>query len=1036
MGLFFLIFGLLASHASASSVSIKNAKTCESLGFSGAETCTVVRGFSGLKSYEEPRGSNRPNSMIYVAVLDENEFSAGSDEIFQLSTTTTDISISPKVSSTGILNRVQIYNYPGENVPRFVRLNGELLRRGHIHYHRDLKMLELLELNIPLDQTTHLTLSRNDRAGDQIECAVSYNQRNPDYSIPQSACFSPCTWDGSNCWMPDFTSYGYVVAGAATNTSASITIPLRKFGSALYGMAVDNIAVDITILTENSVRIRFYDPVNQRYEVPININNAPPERAISTNEFDVIYPEQEGSVFFLRIVRKSTGTVIFDTSISGITFEDQLLSLAIRLPSRNVYGLGESYHPTFRRELDDSTWPLWARDEPPNPFAKTSLYGTHPYYSVIEADGNAHGVLLYNSNAQEYILQSGAPAVVFRTIGGVLDLYVMTGPKPEDVTRQYTSLVGRSFLPPYWSFGFQLSRYGYNNLQNMKDAIARTKSCNIPIDVFYGDIDTMDQQADFTIDPVNFVGLPEYVDEQRALGMRYVPIIDPAIPGNRAGYDTYERGLRADAYITTAEGNILFGNVWPPEPVAFPDFFRTGTLNWWIDEITRFYQVLRFDGLWIDMNEPSNFNTNIPDPEGDYTLSCPASIYDDPPYVPKAGRLGPTDRLNDKTICLTTTQGDNGIFRHYDVHNLYGYSETIPTSRALQSATNRRGLVFTRSSFVGSGILGGHWTGDNYGYWDHMQYSVVGLLDFNIFGLPYVGADICGFFGDSEERLCERWQELGAFYPFSRNHNTIGTLDQDPCTWPATVGESTRKAMNIRYTLLPFFYTSFYRANQGIDGTVIRSLAWEFTSDQETWNIDRQFLWRDSLLVSPALDIGALTVTAYFPAGNWFDYYTGEKITSIGQYMLLDAPYDFIPLHVRSGRILPTQEPANNTVFSRQNAFGLIVALDATRNAVGDLFWDDGESIDTVAGGTYHYSTLNFAQDTLTQTVDHAYPAALQGLLLDKIEVLGNNGQVPTGVTGDISIDASIAYDPTYDKVILTGAAIPMGLPFSITFTY
>lgn len=80
-------------------------------------------------------------------------------------------------------------------------------------------------------------------------------------------------------------------------------------------------------------------------------------------------------------------------------------------------------------------------------------------------------------------------------------------------------------------------------------------------DVFYGDIDTMDKQADFTYDPVNFAGLPDFVDEQRAEGLRYVPIIDPAIPGNRPGYETYERGLRANAYVTTATGDILFGNV-------------------------------------------------------------------------------------------------------------------------------------------------------------------------------------------------------------------------------------------------------------------------------------------------------------------------------------------------------------------------------------------------------------------------------------------------------------------------------------------
>lgn len=74
----------------------------------------------------------------------------------------------------------------------------------------------------------------------------------------------------------------------------------------------------------------------------------------------------------------------------------------------------------------------------------------------------------------------------------------------------------------------------------------------------------MHLEADFTIDPVNFADLPAFVDEQRALGLRYVPIVDPAIPNRTTDYPTFDRGLQADAYIRWGAedgGGVLMGNV-------------------------------------------------------------------------------------------------------------------------------------------------------------------------------------------------------------------------------------------------------------------------------------------------------------------------------------------------------------------------------------------------------------------------------------------------------------------------------------------
>lgn len=115
-----------------------------------------------------------------------------------------------------------------------------------------------------------------------------------------------------------------------------------------------------------------------------------------------------------------------------------------------------------------------------------NLYGTHPFYMAIENDGKAFGVLIFNSNAQDYKIdeyEHDQAMITYRTIGGILDVFFFAGPRPEDVIRQYQSVIGLPFMPPYWALGFQLCRYGYETLENMKAAMQRTLDAKIPIDV-------------------------------------------------------------------------------------------------------------------------------------------------------------------------------------------------------------------------------------------------------------------------------------------------------------------------------------------------------------------------------------------------------------------------------------------------------------------------------------------------------------------------------------------------------------------------
>jgi len=212
------------------------------------------------------------------------------------------------------------------------------------------------------------------------------------------------------------------------------------------------------------------------------------------------------------------------------------------------------------------------------------------------------------------------------------------------------------------------------------------------------------------------------------------------------------------------------------------------------------------------------------------------------------------------------------------------------------------------------------------------------------------------------------------FLQFSRNHNIMGEIDQDPGAWGAVVAASSKAALEVRYTLLPYLYTLFYHhVNTG--SAVFRPLFYNFPQDSRTYGIDRQFMWGTGLLVSPVLTEDTTSVTAYFPESRVYSYYTGAEVGMRGGVETIPAPLDFIHVHVVGGNIIPTQEPARNTEVARNNSMGLIVALDDDGFAMGDLFYDDGESIETHISGDYFHTEFSMMFGFLGATVVHdGYP--------------------------------------------------------------
>lgn len=318
---------------------------------------------------------------------------------------------------------------------------------------------------------------------------------------------------------------------------------------------------------------------------------------------------------------------------------------------------------------------------------------------------------------------------------------------------------------------------------------------------------------------------------------------------------------------------------------------------------------------------------------------------DHPPYVINHVQTG--HDLSVHAISPNSTHSD-GV-QEYDVHSLYGHQGINATYHGLLKVwENKRPFIIARSTFAGSGKWAGHWGGDNFSKWGSMFFSISQALQFSLFGIPMFGVDTCGFNGNTDEELCNRWMQLSAFFPFYRNHNVLSAIPQEPYRW-ASVIDATKAAMNIRYAILPYFYTLFHLAHT-TGSTVMRALAWEFPNDPSLAAVGTQFLVGPSVMVIPVLEPQVDTVKGVFPGVGhgevWYDWYSQTAVDAKpGVNTTIPAPLGHIPVFVRGGSILPMQEVALTTRDARKTPWSLLASLSSNGTASGQLYLDDGESV-------------------------------------------------------------------------------------------
>lgn len=834
---------------------------------------------------------------------------------------------------------------------------------------------------------------------------------------------------------------GYKLISIQESSNGLIGLLQVKQKTTIYGPDIPNLQLFVKHENQDRLRVHITDAEKQRWEVPYNLlprEEAPTlKNAIGKSiKVQVGYGESEISgtelifsyisdPFSFAVKRKSNKQTLFNSSsdasdpYSSLVFKDQYIEISTKLPKdASLYGLGESTRPSGIKLQPNDPTTLYTTDISAINI-NSDLYGDHPMYMDLRNVGGeafAHAVLLLNSNGMDVFYRGDS--LTFKIIGGVLDFYFFAGSSPLAVVDQYTQLVGRPAPMPYWALGFHQCRWGYQNLSIVEDVVENYRLARLPLDVMWTDDDHMDSKKDFTLSAVNFPRpkLLAFLDKLHSRGMKYIVLTDPGI-GINSTYGVYTRGIASDVFIKL-DGEPFMGQVWPGA-VHYPDFLNPKTVSWWQDEVSRFHDLVPIDGLWIDMNEVSNFcsgkctiPTDRPCPgAGPRWICCldcknlTNTKWDVPPY--KINASGIQVPIGFKTI-PTSAVHYNGV-PEYDAHSLYGFSHAVATHKALLGKTGKRPFILSRSTFVGAGKYAAHWTGDNKGTWDDLHYSISTILNFGIFGMPMVGADICGFYPRPTEELCNRWIELGAFYPFSRDHANFASPRQELYQWKS-VTKSGRNALGMRYKILPYLYTLNYEAHT-TGAPMARPIFFSFPNFTMAYGLSTQFLLGSGVMVSPVLKKAASKVKVMFPPGTWYSLFDLSKTIiskKEGHYLTLDAPLHVINVHVYQNMILPMQQGGMTSKDARATPFNLVVTFPVgvtDGEAKGKLFLDDDDLPEMKLGNgqsTYieFYATVSQKTVKVWSEVQEGSFASGKGWFIEQVTVLGVDG-----VAGKLSID-------------------------------
>jgi len=516
--------------------------------------------------------------------------------------------------------------------------------------------------------------------------------------------------------------------------------------------------------------------------------------------------------------------------------------------SEALFGLGEHFGPLDRRGQAFSSWTVDA-------FGVRSDRAYKNVPLLLSTQGYA---VFFDMTAPLFYELGQASVAAWQVTARAdhLRAYLILGDDIKSMVAAYHTLTGVPAVPPPWSFGLWMSRWGYRNRDEVMTVARRMRAEDIPCDVIHIDPYWMryheGHHGDFSWDEDAFPDPAGMIAELKAMGFRVSLWESPYVPLDSS---MYAEGARDGYLMKSPSGGPALVHGFA-KPSAAVDFTNPSAVEWFKAKNRTLLQM----GVAV---MKTDFAEDMP---------ADAVAHDGTPAQ--------------------------------DLHNLY----PLLYQRAVFEATQEvhgYGLVWGRSGYAGSQRYPVQWGGDPGCTFEDMAASLRGALSWILSGMAFSSFDMGGFFGiptltdPPSPELYVRWSQMGLLFSHARAHGH--TAPREPWAFGEPALSIFRRYAQLRYRLLPYLYSA---ARQVAGGPpIVRPLVYDHPGDRTTHHVDDEYLLGPDLLVAPMFQPrGSRDV--YLPEGAWYDFWTDTRVEG-SRWIAYAAELETLPLFVRAGACLP-----------------------------------------------------------------------------------------------------------------------------------